>query len=87
MARAIPVLPEVGSRMIESSWSRPRRSRSSTRYFATRSFTEPVGLYISSLAKMRTVAFGLIRGISTSGVCPMASRIEACRPPWRGSSS
>jgi hypothetical protein len=38
------------------------------RYFATRSLTEPVGFIISSLAKMRTDGFGLIRGISTSGV-------------------
>ncbi len=50
IASAMPVLPDVGSRMIESAWSSPRRSRSSTRYFATRSFTDPVGLYISSFA-------------------------------------
>jgi len=64
----MPVLPDVGSRTIESGRSRPRRSRSSTRYFATRSLTEPVGLTISSLAKIRTLGFGDIRGISTSGV-------------------
>jgi len=41
---------EVGSRTIESGPSSCRRSRSSTRYFAARSFTDPVGLYISSFA-------------------------------------
>ena len=50
----MPVLPDVGSRMIESSLSRPRASRSSTRYFATRSLTEPVGFVTSSFAKIRT---------------------------------
>ena len=79
--------PEVGSRMMESSCSSPRRSRSSMRYFATRSLTDPVGLSISSFAKMRTSGFGLIRGISTSGVCPIASSTSAYRPPWRASPS
>ena len=46
------------------------------RYFATRSLTDPVGFSISSLAKMWTSGFGLIRGISTSGVCPIASRMS-----------
>jgi hypothetical protein len=68
IASAIPVLPDVGSRMIESSASSPRASRSSIRYFAARSFTDPVGLTISSFAKIRTFGFGDIRGISTSGV-------------------
>src|SRR5215471_7775862 len=77
----MPVLPDVGSRMIESSFSRPRDSRSSTRYFATRSFSEPVGLSISSLAKIRTAGLGDIRGISTSGVWPIASRMSWYRPP------
>jgi hypothetical protein len=77
----MPVLPDVGSRMIESPWSRPRRSRSSMRYLATRSLTEPVGLSISSLAKIRTSGLGLMSGISTSGVCPIASRMSSYRPP------
>ncbi len=47
------------------------------RYLATRSFTEPVGLTISSLASSVTSGFGLIRGISTSGVWPIASRMSA----------
>ena len=70
----MPVLPDVGSRMIESSLSRPRDSRSSTRYFATRSLTEPVGFVASSFAKIRTDGSGDIRGIATSGVWPIASR-------------
>src|SRR6266550_3401438 len=82
----MPVFPDVGSRMIESAASRPRRSRSSTRYFATRSLTEPVGLTISSLAKIRTAGLGDIRGISTSGVWPTASRMSAYRPQWGVSS-
>ena len=77
IASAMPVLPDVGSRMTESGPSTPRRSRSSTRYFAARSFTDPVGLSISSFAYRRTAGLGHIRGISTSGVWPMASRIDA----------
>ena len=69
------MLPDVGSRMIESGPSRPDASRSSTSYFATRSLTDPVGFVISSLAKSRTFGFGDIRGISTSGVWPIASRM------------
>ena len=57
------------------------------RYFATRSFTEPVGLSISSLAKIRTSGFGDMRGISTSGVKPIASRMLSYRPPWGSSAS
>jgi len=48
---------------------------------ATRSLTEPVGFIISSLAKIRTSGFGDIRGISTSGVWPIASRMLSYRPP------
>src|SRR4029079_8552119 len=77
----MPVLPDVGSRMIESSLSRPRSSRSSTRSFATRSLTEPVGFVASSLAKIRTDGTGDIRGIATMGVWPIASRMSSYRPP------
>src|SRR5258706_7473809 len=67
--------------MIESGLSRPLRSRSSTRYLAARSLTDPVGFVISSLANSRTSGRGDIRAISTSGVWPTASRIESYRPP------
>jgi len=40
---------------------------------AIRSFTEPVGLYPSNLAKIRIPALGLNVGNSTSGVLPMES--------------
>ena len=60
------------------------RSRSSIRYLATRSLTDPVGLSISSLAKMRTSGLGDIRGISTSGVWPIASRMSVVAPAVRG---
>src|SRR4051812_34775491 len=89
MASAMPVLPDVGSRMIDDSPSTPRRSRSSTRYFAARSFTEPVGFSISSLAKIRTSGSGDMRAISTSGVFPIASTMSVyprpcptCPPTW-----
>src|SRR5262245_6030790 len=81
MARAMPVFPDVGSRMIESSFSRPRASRSSTRYFATRSLTEPVGFVASSFANSRTDGVGDMRGIWTSGVWPIAPRMSSYRPP------
>src|SRR5262245_6132916 len=83
----MPVFPEVGSRMIESSLSSPRASRSSTRYFATRSFTEPVGFVASSFAKIRTPSTGDIRGIATIGVCPIAPRMSSYRPPCGARSS
>ena len=58
----MPVLPDVGSRMIESGPIAPRCSRSSTSARATRSFTEPVGFVPSSLTKIRTALDGDIRG-------------------------
>ena len=44
--------------------------------FATRSLTDPVGLVISSLANSRTSGLGDIRGISTSGVWPIAATMS-----------
>ncbi len=73
MASEMPVLPDVGSRTMRSFVSTPRRSASSIMYLAMRSLTLPLGFWPSSLAKRRTDALGLIRGISTSGVLPMAS--------------
>src|SRR5215212_503756 len=73
MASAIPVLPDVASRMIESRWSRPLPSRSSIRARATRSLTEPVGFAASSFAKRRTFGLGESRETSTIGVPPIDS--------------
>jgi len=50
IARAIPVLPLVGSRRMESGRSRPDDSRSSINALATRSLTDPVGFMNSNLA-------------------------------------
>jgi len=54
------------------------------RYFATRSFNEPVGLNISSFAQRATSGFGHIPGMATRGVFPIVSSIEARRPTARG---
>src|SRR5437667_258378 len=53
MASAMPVLPEVESRMVFPGTSRPRASPSSIILRAGRSFTEPPGLKPSSLPRMR----------------------------------
>src|SRR3954454_17810555 len=79
MARAMPVLPEVGSRMTLSGVRRPSRSASSTMRLAMRSLSEPVGFCPSSLAHRRTPGFGDSRGMPTSGVFPMASRMSLAR--------
>src|SRR6187551_3098968 len=44
-----------------------------------RSFVEPVGFWPSSFAQMRTPDTGERRCIPTSGVLPIASRIESYR--------
>ena len=51
----MPVLPLVGSMMVESGFRIPAASASSSIIFATRSFTEPAGLKYSTLA--RSLAF------------------------------
>ena len=43
MASAMPVLPEVESRMVRPGTRRPRARPSSIIFFAGRSFTEPAG--------------------------------------------
>src|SRR5919198_34338 len=72
MASAMPVLPEVESRMVFPGTSRPRASPSSIILRAGRSFTEPPGLKPSSLPRMRTPGAtpSRTRRISTSGVLP-----------------
>src|SRR3954453_12926709 len=77
----MPVLPEVGSRIVCPGWIAPSASAASIIALATRSLTEPVGLRPSSFAKMRTSGFGESRGSSTSGVLPTASIRLPYRPP------
>ncbi len=72
IASEIPVLPEVGSRIVWPGRISPFSSASSISDRATRSLTEPVGLNDSILAQMRTPGLGDRRRSSTSGVLPMA---------------
>ena len=72
IASEMPVLPDVGSRIVCPGRIRPLSSASSIIARATRSLTDPVGLRDSSLAHSRTPGFGLRRLSSTSGVCPIA---------------
>ena len=67
----MPVLPEVGSRIVWPGAIAPFSSASSISARATRSLTEPVGLRDSSFAQMRTPGFGDRRCSSTSGVLPI----------------
>ena len=73
----MPVLPEVGSRIVLSGVSSPEASAASTIASAIRSFVEPVGLFPSSFAHRRTPGFGDIDGRPTSGVFPIASRMSS----------
>src|SRR5215831_13111338 len=79
MARLMPVLPEVGSRMTEPGCSSPSFSAAATMYVAARSFTDPVGFRSSSLAHSRTFGLGDSRGSPTRGVPPVASSRESYR--------
>ena len=72
IASEMPVLPEVGSRIVWPGPIAPFSSASSISARATRSLTEPVGLWDSSLAQMRTPGLGERRLSSTSGVLPIA---------------
>src|SRR6266508_6973433 len=69
----MPVLPEVGSRIVHPGRSNPSRSAWSIMRSAGRSFTDPVGLRSSSFAHSRTSGDGESRGSPTSGVPPMES--------------
>ena len=72
IASEMPVLPEVGSRIVWPGPISPFSSASSISERATRSLTEPVGLRDSSLAQIRTPGLGDRRRSSTSGVLPIA---------------
>src|ERR1700733_8960186 len=76
IASAIPVLPEVESRITLPGFSLPSANPTSIIFFAGRSLTEPPGLKPSSLAKIRTPAGirpAVSRVISSSGVLPTRS--------------
>ncbi len=77
IASEMPVLPEVGSRIVWPGRIRPRSSASSISARATRSLTEPVGLKDSILAQMRTPGLGLRRLSSISGVLPIAATMSS----------
>ncbi len=74
MARAIPVLPLVASRIVRPGTSCPAASAASIIRRAGRSLTEPPGLLPSNLPSTRTPGGHPGRPRScTSGVFPMAS--------------
>jgi hypothetical protein len=73
IASEMPVLPDVGSRMAWPGAIAPLASAASIIDLATRSLTEPVGFWPSSLAKILTPGFGDSVGSSTRGVLPIAS--------------
>jgi hypothetical protein len=77
IASEMPVLPDVGSRIVWPGRMRPFSSASSMSARATRSLTDPVGLWDSSLAQMRTPGLGDRRLSSTSGVLPMAATMSS----------
>src|SRR4051794_9212701 len=73
MASEIPVLPEVGSRIVQPGRSVPSFSASTIIRSAARSLIDPVGFWSSSLAQSRTSGEGESRGSPTSGVPPTVS--------------
>src|SRR5215831_5842817 len=75
----MPVLPEVGSKMVAPGASSPSFSACSIMKNAARSLTEPVGLRSSSFAHSRTSVLGDSRGSPTSGVLPTESSSESYR--------
>src|ERR1700687_1765153 len=80
-ASAMPVLPEVESRIVFPGRKLPVRSPSRTIQTAGRSLTEPPGLSPSSLATIRTRGDTpcRTRRISISAVLPTRSRIDSGR--------
>src|SRR6478735_5647014 len=70
----MPVLPDVGSRIVQPGRSVPSFSASSIIFRAGRSLIEPVGLRSSSFAQRRTSGLGDSLGRPTSGVPPTDER-------------
>jgi hypothetical protein len=77
-ASAMPVLPDDGSMMRLPGERVPSLSASSISDLAMRSFTEPNGFWLSILARIRTLGFGLSWLTSTIGVLPIISSTDAC---------
>ena len=75
----MPVLPLVGSTMVEPGLRMPWASRLSIKETPIRSLTEEIGLKNSSLARTSPLGFrALVRlGSPTNGVSPIVSMIEA----------
>src|SRR6266540_214618 len=75
IASAIPVLPEVASRIVLPGASNPRRSPSKSMARAGRSLTLPPGFMCSALASRRRPGTpAAMRERSSSGVLPIALR-------------
>ena len=82
MASAIPVLPLVGSMMIESGVQHAAPLEVLDQVLRDAILHGPGRVHELELGVEPDVRrSGDIRGISTSGVCPMASRIDGKRPP------
>jgi hypothetical protein len=77
IASEMPVLPEVGSRIVEPGRRSPSFSACSIMKNAARSFTDPVGLRSSSLAHNRTSSDGESVGSPTMGVLPREASSES----------
>src|ERR1017187_2861866 len=77
----MPVLPDVGSRIVWPAAIAPFCSASSINARATLSLTEPVGLRDSSFAQMRTPGLGERRGSSIIGVLPIDCTMSPYLPP------
>ena len=73
-ARAMPVLPDDGSRRVWPGTRYPSFSAVSIIERAMRSLTDPKGFWLSILARMRTRGLGESTLTSTSGVLPIMSR-------------
>jgi len=81
IASEMPVLPEVGSRIVWPGEIAPDSSAAAIIERATRSLTEPVGLADSSFANNFTSGFGESLESSTSGVLPIESTMSVKVPP------
>jgi len=78
----MPVLPEVGSIRASPGWTRPSRSAASSIQRAGRSFTEPVGLCHSSLARSSIpVAASAPQGHQRSGPGAAGGSAQPGHPP------
>ena len=74
IASPIPVLPEVGSTMVMSGVSTPRRSASSIMLSAGRSLTDPPGLKLSSFTQSAAASVSSTLLRRTTGVRPTVAR-------------